>query len=131
MSLLKTIESLSKCCNVGYITQDNIMVKCPNCEKKIIRSYPTTTCTYCQTVFQNKIEPVRKHISYKAAFHLQPSGPVFYDSDTTICGMVSSMLRERTEMQKYKKLEDITSDEYAAALIYSTDDLYKSLGYKT
>ena len=47
--------------------------------------------------------------------------------------MVSSMLRERDEMLKYKKREDIdiTSEEYAASLVYSADALYQSLGYKT
>ena len=120
-------------CNIRNITQDNMVVDCPNCDKKIIRSYPTTTCTYCQNVFQNKIEPVRKHITYKS-IGPEPSGPVFFESDTkTICGMVSSMLLELNEMRKYKKLEDIdiTSEEYAASLVYSADALYQSMGYKT
>ena len=97
------------------------MVKCPNCDKKIIRSYPTTTCTYCQTAFQNKIEPVRKHITYKAVYPSQPSGPVFYDSDTTICGMVSSMIRERAELST--RMKEKTPEEYAASLVYSADNI--------
>jgi len=114
MSILKTIDSM-----FCYITPDNIMGECPNCDKKIIRSYPTTTCTYCQTVFQNKIEPIRKHITYKAVYPSQPNGPVFYNSETTICGMVRSMLREQAELSK--KMKEPTPEEYAASLIYSAD----------
>ncbi len=103
------------------ITQDNIVVDCPNCEKKLIRSYPTTTCTYCQNVFQNKIKPIRKHITYKSTGR-KTSGPVFFESENnTVCGIVSSIFRGQAELLKIKKRNEQTQAEYDASLIYSTE----------
>lgn len=47
---------------IYYYFEDNIlspgqMKNCPNCDKRVILSYPTTTCSFCKNVFSNNVSP--------------------------------------------------------------------------
>lgn len=49
--------SFNDCMNTN-----NTIGKCPQCKKKNMLSYPTTTCTHCETVYENNIKPVKYYL---------------------------------------------------------------------
>ena len=62
----------SICNKIYYYIEDTIfpgmMISCPNCSKRIILSFPNTTCTFCNNVFRNSnnIKPIYKKHHYSS-----------------------------------------------------------------